>query len=275
MTGACTLAFLALTLTGPLLWWPRRWSRAQLASITRFQRGLGGRARDFNWHNTIGICCFVPLFLIAITGVVISYEWASALLFRLAGEASPPRPAGNPSEARGTRGRDARPETSSLDGLDRRLWTRAQAQVEGWRQHRRAAARSRPGPGDVHHRPWRGHAPRPACAVRAGSDVRRDRALGAVFEPVPRPAVAHVAAPDRYGRGRRRHRPGGGGTRVGGRGGAGLDGARPVVAALPGVVGRRAPAPAAAAARGSIADDGTPRSETRNGHRTRNDRRRQ
>jgi uncharacterized iron-regulated membrane protein len=132
VTGACTLAFLALTLTGPLLWWPRRWSRAQLASITRFQRGVGGRARDFNWHNTIGIWSVVPLFLIALTGVVISYDWASALLLRLGGEVAPSRPTGSASEARGTRGREVRPATSSLDGLDR-LWTRAQTQVAGWR----------------------------------------------------------------------------------------------------------------------------------------------
>ena len=133
VTGACTLAFLVLTLTGPILWWPRQWSRAHLGPITWFQRRLRGRARDFNWHNAIGIWSALPLAVIAVTGVVISYEWANALLFRMAGDVAPARPAGGPpAEARAGRGRDARPEPTSLEGLDA-LWTRAQGQVSGWR----------------------------------------------------------------------------------------------------------------------------------------------
>ena len=132
VTGASTLAFLALTLSGPLLWWPRRWSRAALAPIALFRRGLRGRARDFNWHNVIGIWAAVPLALIAATGVVIAFDWANALVFRLAGEAAPVRAGGPPPDARPGRDRDAPPRPSSTDGLDA-LWARAQSQVEGWR----------------------------------------------------------------------------------------------------------------------------------------------
>jgi len=124
VTGAATLAFLALTLSGPLLWWPRQWSRAALAPVVFFRGGLRGRARDFNWHNVIGIWAALPLALIAATGVVIAYDWANALLFRLAGEAAPARGAGPPAAAR--------PRPSSSEGLDA-LWARAQGQVEGWR----------------------------------------------------------------------------------------------------------------------------------------------
>ena len=207
VTGACTLAFLVLTLTGPFLWWPRQWSRAHLVPITWFQRGLRGRPRDFNWHNAIGIWSALPLALIAATGLVISYEWANALLFRLAGEAAPARPAAPPAETRAGRGRDARPEPASIDGLDR-LWTRAQGQVEGWRSIAVRLPVPAQGPVDVHHRPRHGHAPRPAGAAGAGPQVRGGRALGAVLEPDARPAVAHLGALDPHRRSGRRPGPG-------------------------------------------------------------------
>lgn len=64
VTGACNLAFLVLVTTGAYLWLPKVWTRVQLRKITWFRRGLPGKARDFNWHNTIGVWSFVPLFVV-------------------------------------------------------------------------------------------------------------------------------------------------------------------------------------------------------------------
>ncbi len=55
VTGASNLAFLVLVVTGAYLWLPKVWSRVQLRNILWFRRGLPGKARDFNWHNTIGV----------------------------------------------------------------------------------------------------------------------------------------------------------------------------------------------------------------------------
>ena len=35
-----------------------------------FRRGKNGRARDWNWHNTVGIWCVVPLIVIVGSGVM-------------------------------------------------------------------------------------------------------------------------------------------------------------------------------------------------------------
>jgi uncharacterized iron-regulated membrane protein len=99
ITGACNLAFLFLVTTGFCLWLPRGWTRPQLRAVTWFKRGLRGKARDFNWHNTIGLWTAVPLFVIVAGGVVISYTWASDLVFRAAGEAPPILPAAAPAAA--------------------------------------------------------------------------------------------------------------------------------------------------------------------------------
>lgn len=91
VTGASNLAFLVVIATGLVLWWPRQLAAARLQAVLWFRRGLSGRARDFNWHNAIGIWVMVPLFLIVLGATVISYPWASDLVYRAAGEAPPPR----------------------------------------------------------------------------------------------------------------------------------------------------------------------------------------
>jgi uncharacterized iron-regulated membrane protein len=84
-TGAGNLLFLFLALGGLYLWWPRRWTRAALRPLLWFRTGIGGKARDGNWHNVFGFWCLVPLVLIILSGVVISYAWASRLVFQFAG----------------------------------------------------------------------------------------------------------------------------------------------------------------------------------------------
>jgi uncharacterized iron-regulated membrane protein len=138
VTGACNSAFLALAISGLYLWWPREWTRRQLARIGWFQGGLAGRARDWNWHNAIGFWCAPILIVLTASGMVISYPWASDLVYRAAGErpprraASPPAPrAGAARPGGGERsGSDAPawPKTAALD----RLGVRAAAQSPGW-----------------------------------------------------------------------------------------------------------------------------------------------
>ncbi len=98
VTGASNLAFLVLVVTGAYLWLPKVWSRVQLRNILWFRRGLPGKARDFNWHNTIGVWSFVPLFVVVLSATVISYPWASNLAYRVMGE-EPPAPQRPPGAA--------------------------------------------------------------------------------------------------------------------------------------------------------------------------------
>lgn len=132
VTGAANLAFLFLVVSGFYLWFPRQWSWRQVRNVTWFRRGLSGKARDFNWHNVIGLWMAVPLFLVILSGVLISYPWANDLLFRLMGEKPPARrEAGGPERPRGE-SRALEADTVALAGLDE-LWARAERQVPGWR----------------------------------------------------------------------------------------------------------------------------------------------
>lgn len=92
ITGASNLLFLFIVLSGLYLWLPKVFSKAQLRNILWFRRGLRPKARDFNWHNTIGFWSALPLALVVYSGSVISYPWMTNAVYRMVGE-EPPAPA--------------------------------------------------------------------------------------------------------------------------------------------------------------------------------------
>jgi uncharacterized iron-regulated membrane protein len=126
ITGACSLAFLAMVLSGLYLWLPRKWTRKTLGPITTPSFKLRGKARDWNWHNAVGLWSAPFLLVAIITGVVMAYPWANNLLFRLTGnEPPPPRTA--------SKGEGPRREPARFDFLnfDQRLAV-AEQKVTDW-----------------------------------------------------------------------------------------------------------------------------------------------
>ena len=109
MTGPANLAFVFLIVSGLTLWFPRRWSWPSIRAVLWFRGGLAGKARDFNWHNTAGFWACVPLFFIAVSGVVMSYSWANELVYTMNGVKAPVRGKGVPPRA---------PRTASWVNLD-------------------------------------------------------------------------------------------------------------------------------------------------------------
>jgi len=113
VTGWSNLLFLFIVASGMYLWIPRvlKWSQIRLVLLFRRQYGTG-KARDFNWHNVIGIWSAIPLFVIVLGAVPISFPWGNDLVYRLVGEQPPARPQGRPTLAQGQRqgGEGARAE---------------------------------------------------------------------------------------------------------------------------------------------------------------------
>ncbi len=91
ITGVGNLVFLLLLLSGMYLWLPKIFNLASFRNRLMFRGGLLGRAREWNWHNVIGIWTVFPLLFIVVTGIIISYPWASNLLFKLTGSQPPVR----------------------------------------------------------------------------------------------------------------------------------------------------------------------------------------
>jgi uncharacterized iron-regulated membrane protein len=129
ITGVANLGFLFLAVSGLYLWFPRNWSRRAFMSVLTFRRGLSAKARDFNWHNVIGFWSVAPLAIIVASGVVISYGWAGALVYRAAGETPPAPQRAAPTTPRAAPAADT---AISLDGIDA-LLAHASAKMPGWR----------------------------------------------------------------------------------------------------------------------------------------------
>jgi uncharacterized iron-regulated membrane protein len=142
ISGWANVLFAFIVLSGIYLWFPRKWTWKHVRPVVWFKGGLRGKARDFNWHNAIGMWSAIPLFIVVVSAVPISFRWASDAVYRAVGE-EPPAPAarggaagaregGAGARAGGEGARGGTREPASLEGLDA-LWTRAEQQVPEWR----------------------------------------------------------------------------------------------------------------------------------------------
>lgn len=89
INGACNVAFCFLALSGLYLWWPRSLSSRSVRAVAVFNWRLTGKARDFNWHNALGLWTAPVLIVLTLTALPISYRWASNGVFRLFGDTPP------------------------------------------------------------------------------------------------------------------------------------------------------------------------------------------
>lgn len=119
ITGASNLLFLFLVLSGIYLWWPRSLGWVQFRNVIWFKGGLRPKARNFNWHNVLGFWSAIPLALVVYSGVVISYPWATNMVYRAFGE-TPPAPAAGRSGGPGGRGQAAEGQGRGGPGQDAR-----------------------------------------------------------------------------------------------------------------------------------------------------------
>lgn len=83
LTGLSALCILVITATGIVLWWPK--TRAMLAGRLRIKWEASGKRINHDLHVVLGFYCSLFLFGLALTGVVMSYRWATESLFWLTG----------------------------------------------------------------------------------------------------------------------------------------------------------------------------------------------
>lgn len=108
--GVGNLMFLFLLVSGIFLWFPKRWTKKGVKAVTLLQGRLKGRAREWNWHNVFGFWAAIPLVVIVACGTVISWPWATALVYHLAGEQPPA-----PSQRKAAAAKVPLPDLAGLD----------------------------------------------------------------------------------------------------------------------------------------------------------------
>lgn len=121
---AANVLFLFIVFSGPFLWWPKKLTWRHFRPIVWFRGGLSGKARDFNWHNTVGVWSSIPLAIIVASGVVLSYQWANNLLYQVTGTEQPRPVRGEPMKKG-----EAPPPWQGVDA-----WiARAESHMPDWR----------------------------------------------------------------------------------------------------------------------------------------------
>ena len=127
ITGASNLLFLFLAISGIYIWFPRNLVWKAIKPVIWFRRGQRGKARNFNWHNTIGFWTSLFLIIFTLTATVISYQWASNLLYTLTGNEVPKQQQGGGPQQQAQEGSFTIPENLNA------AWARAEQQAPGWR----------------------------------------------------------------------------------------------------------------------------------------------
>jgi len=141
------LLFLFITVSGMYLWLPAVWRWRTVRGLLLFQRHyINGKVRDFNWHHVFGAWMLVPLFVIALSGVVMSFAWANNAVYAAFGEL-PPQRGGPPGAGAGPgpgsagpaqRPRDAAPAADAAPAVSRatlqQLFDTAATRVPDWQR---------------------------------------------------------------------------------------------------------------------------------------------
>ncbi len=124
--GAVAVLLLFQLFSGAFLWLPHRWNSTALRVGTVPRLLARGRARNYNWHKVTGFWIGLPLAIVVMTGVIMAYPSANALLFRLAR---------SPLPARGGNGAPRRRDVAkpNLPGHLDQAFTKATSNVNGWR----------------------------------------------------------------------------------------------------------------------------------------------
>jgi uncharacterized iron-regulated membrane protein len=89
---AVNAAFFLMILSGLTLWLPKTWNKINVRKIAVPNFSAKAKARDFNWHNVAGLWASPFILIVSMTGLIMSYAWASDLLFTMTGNVPPPRP---------------------------------------------------------------------------------------------------------------------------------------------------------------------------------------
>jgi uncharacterized iron-regulated membrane protein len=81
LSGLSALFILVITATGLVLWWPK--TRDMLRGRLRIKWGASGKRLTHDLHVVLGFYTSLFLFGLALTGVIMSYRWATEGLFTL------------------------------------------------------------------------------------------------------------------------------------------------------------------------------------------------
>ncbi|MGN7821432.1 PepSY-associated TM helix domain-containing protein [Chitinophaga sp. 22536] len=76
-----TLVFVITLVTGMVLWWPKKWTKATREQSFKIKWGASFKRVNYDLHNVLGFYALLLLFAIGVTGMVWGLEWFSKGLY--------------------------------------------------------------------------------------------------------------------------------------------------------------------------------------------------
>ncbi|MCX2453844.1 PepSY-associated TM helix domain-containing protein [Pedobacter sp. PLR] len=90
VVGWGTFIFFILLLSGLILWWPKRWNKKSLDQSFKIKWKARFKRLNYDLHNVLGFYSIIVAILLAVTGLMMSFQWFNKGLFWIAGGTDKP-----------------------------------------------------------------------------------------------------------------------------------------------------------------------------------------
>lgn len=91
IVGVCTIIFVVLLISGLVMWWPKNFKKSNFDKSFKIKWKGTFKRVNYDLHNVLGFYSLVLAFVIAVTGLVWSFEWfEDGLYYMTSGGAEKP-----------------------------------------------------------------------------------------------------------------------------------------------------------------------------------------
>ena len=89
IVGIAVLVFVVLLFTGLVMWWPKKWKRKHLKPAFKIKLNAKPKRLNYDLHNVLGFYSLLVALVLALTGLVWSFEWMEKGVYWLSSAGSP------------------------------------------------------------------------------------------------------------------------------------------------------------------------------------------
>lgn len=85
VTSWATLIFFFLLISGIILWFPKKWNKTTINSSFKIKWSAKFKRLNYDLHNVLGFYSLLLAFLIALTGLIMSFHWVRESTYWITG----------------------------------------------------------------------------------------------------------------------------------------------------------------------------------------------
>ncbi|MFB3389356.1 PepSY-associated TM helix domain-containing protein [Flavobacterium sp. LAR06] len=85
ITSWATLIFFFLLISGIILWFPKKWNKTNINSSFKIKWDARFKRLNYDLHNVLGFYSLILAFLIALTGLIMSFHWVRESTYWITG----------------------------------------------------------------------------------------------------------------------------------------------------------------------------------------------